>query len=62
VAIEVFTSGIIKAEDIIHMIKVPENALLLQHDAHQEYDNQFAWGIKALSESDGTVSPILVRN
>ena len=61
-AIEAFTGGIVTADVIIDMINAPENALLLQHDAHQEYDKQFAWGIEALSESDGTVSPILVRN
>jgi hypothetical protein len=38
------------------LITAPENAFLLQHDTHQEYDKDFAWGIKAVCESDGTVS------
>jgi hypothetical protein len=62
VALEAFTGNTITAEDIVGFINTPENALLLQHDAHQEYDNLFAWGIEAVSGSDGIVSPILIRN
>jgi hypothetical protein len=62
VALEAFTGGTITAENVVGFINAPENALLLQHDAHQEYDNLFSWGIEAVSDSDGIVSPVLVRN
>ena len=61
-ALEAFTGYTITAEDVVEFINTPENALLLQHDAHREYDMLFAWGIEAVSDSDGTVSPVLVCN
>jgi hypothetical protein len=59
-ALETFMGDTITAEDIVEFINTPENALLLQHDAHQEYDGLFSWGIEAVSGSDGVVSLILV--
>jgi hypothetical protein len=44
VALEAFTGSTITAEDIVEFINTPENALLLQHDAHQEYDSLFFMG------------------
>ena len=61
-ALEAFTGYTIMAEDIIAFINSPENALLLQHDAHLEYDKRFAWGIEVVTGSDGIVSPIPVCN
>jgi hypothetical protein len=54
--LEAFTGGTIKVTDIIEFINAPENALLLQHDAHQDYDKRFAWGIEAVDEADGMVA------
>ncbi|KAH9985303.1 hypothetical protein BJV77DRAFT_1033201, partial [Russula vinacea] len=48
VALEAFT-------DVVECVNAPENALLLQHDAHQEYANLLSWGIEAVSDSDGIV-------
>jgi hypothetical protein len=56
VAIEAFTGETIAAEDVAEYVNAPENALLLQHDAHDYYDKRFAWGIEAFYGNDGSVS------
>jgi hypothetical protein len=50
-----FTGNILTAEEISDFINSPENAIILQHDAHQDYDKRLAWGIEAVSVS-GVVS------
>jgi hypothetical protein len=56
VALETFAGAIITAKEVVDFINTPENVLLLQHDAHQEYYKDFAWGIEAVCEDDSTVS------
>ena len=46
-AIESFTGMDIDSETILKLVNQPENALLLQHDAHTALDNLSYWGIEA---------------
>lgn len=43
------------AEEISEFINSPQNAILLELNAHIEYDKLLAWGIEAISEG-GVVS------
>lgn len=56
-----FTGCTLTADNIQELINAPENAFLLQCNARAEYI-RLQWGIEAVSGSDGSVSPILVRN
>ncbi|KAG8215321.1 hypothetical protein J3R82DRAFT_8913 [Butyriboletus roseoflavus] len=51
-ALEMFTGRAITAENIRALINAPENALLLQRDAHEQYDILY-WGIEAVLGSGG---------
>lgn len=55
-ALETFAGATITAKEVADFINTPDNVLLLQHDAHQEYYKDFAWGIEAVCEGDNTVS------
>jgi hypothetical protein len=44
-AIETFTGMNVDSETILKFVNRPENALLLQHDAHIALDNLSSWGI-----------------
>jgi hypothetical protein len=58
-AIESFTGMDIDSETILKFVNRPENALLLQHDAHTALDNLSSWGIEASVDDSGDVSFIL---
>lgn len=55
-AIESFTGMDIDSETILKLVNQPENALLLQHDAHTALDNLSSWGIEASVDDRGDVS------
>ena len=55
-ALETFTGATIMAKEVVDFINSPDNAMLLEHNAHQEYDKQFAWGVEAITTDDGLVS------
>jgi hypothetical protein len=57
VAIEAFTGETLDAGDVVKFINSPENAILLQHDVHQDYDKRFAWGIEAVYGAEDEVGP-----
>ena len=44
-AIETVTGMNVDSETILKFVNRPENALLLQHDAHIALDNLSSWGI-----------------
>lgn len=54
-AIESFTGMNIDSETILKLVNRPENALLLQHDAHTAFDNLSSWGIEASVDDSGDV-------
>jgi hypothetical protein len=56
VALETFTGGTITAKEVVDFINSPDNAMLLEHNAHQEFNKQFAWGVEAVTTDDGLVS------
>jgi hypothetical protein len=56
VAFETFTGGTITAKEVVDLINSPDNAMLLEHNAHQEFNKQFAWGVEAVTTDDGLVS------
>ena len=57
-AIQAFTGGAIDPVTIMHLINLPENAVLLQHDAHHSFDALYSWGIEAMYDSDNKVSSV----
>ena len=54
--LETFTGGTITAKEVVDLINSPDNAMLLEHNAHQEFNKQFAWGVEAVTTDDGLVS------
>ena len=46
----------IGSETILKFVNQPENALLLQHDAHTAFDSLSSWGIEASVDDSGNVS------
>ena len=55
-AIDAFTGMQINSAMILRWENLPENAFLLEYDAHQSFDRFFGWGIEAITASDGKVT------
>ena len=57
-AIQAFSGGAIDLASIMHLINLPENAILLEHNAHHSFDALYGWGIEATYDSDNKVSSV----
>ena len=55
-AIDAFTGMQINSAMILRCINLPEDAFLLEYNAHQSFDRFFGWGIEAITASDGKVT------